>query len=81
MLAMTTRWRQLIVSSDDPAAEEQVAEAIARVLSRYAVAYTSAVEVTIPNDGVDVTYVAKAAINRVSTVRGARTAGRASTNA
>jgi hypothetical protein len=40
-----------------------VAEAIARVLSRYAVDFKSGVEVTFRQDGINVAYVAKPAIN------------------
>ena len=52
------RWRQLVVSSQHPSADEGVAEAIARVLSRYAVDYTSGVTVIMPHDGAQVAYQA-----------------------
>jgi hypothetical protein len=68
------RWRQLVVSSHDPSADEQIAEAIARVLSRYAVDLSSGVEVPMMHDGVKVTYVAKRALSLVSALRAARTA-------
>jgi hypothetical protein len=44
-------------------ADVRVAEAIARVLSRYAVDYGSGVEVNMSHDGVEVTYVAATAMN------------------
>ena len=43
-----------------------------RVLSRYAVDFKSGLEVTFPQDGINVTYVAKPAINLASAVRAAR---------
>ena len=49
-----------------------MAEAIARVLSRYAVNIKSGVEVTFPQDGINLAYVAKPAINLASAVRAAR---------
>jgi hypothetical protein len=65
------RWRQLVVSSHDPSADEQIAEAIARVLSRNAVDLSSGVEVPMMHDGVKVTYVAKRAPEpRVGAARG-----------
>jgi hypothetical protein len=67
------RWRQLVVSSDDAAADEQIAEAIARVVARYAVDLRSGVQVTMRHDGANVTYVGGAAINLASAVRAART--------
>jgi hypothetical protein len=65
-------WRRLIVSSDHPSADEQVAEAIARVLSRYAVDYGSGVEVTMSHDGVEVTYVASQPMSLASALRASR---------
>ena len=50
----------VIVSSDHPSADEQVAEAIARVVSRYAVDLRPVVEVNVPQGGIKITYVAKA---------------------
>ena len=76
-LMVEARWRRLVVSSDRPSADERVAEAIARVLSQYAVDYGSGVEVNMSHDGVEVTYVARAAINLASAVRAARTASAA----
>jgi hypothetical protein len=79
---MRTGWRPMsvearslhvVVWSSHSDADEEVAEAIARVLSRYAVDLASGIEVTIPHDGVGVTYVARAAINLTSVVRAART--------
>jgi hypothetical protein len=66
------RWRQLVVSCDDAAADERIAEAIARVLARYSVDFGAGVQVTMPHDGANVTYVARAAINLASAVRAAR---------
>lgn len=71
MSIVEARWRQLIVSCDHAAADEQVAEAIARVLARYAVDFGAGLQVTMPHDGVSVTYVARAAINLASVVRAA----------
>jgi hypothetical protein len=50
----------IIVSSDHPSADEQVAEAIARVVSRYAVDLTPEIEVNVPQAGIKVPYVANA---------------------
>jgi hypothetical protein len=66
------RWRQLVVSCNDAAADEQIAEAIARVLARYAVNFGTGVQITVPHNGAKVTYVARAAINLASAVRAAR---------
>jgi hypothetical protein len=63
------RWRQLIVSSDHPSADERVDEAIARVLSRYAVGYSSGVDVVMPHEGVRVAYQARTHPMRLLTVR------------
>jgi hypothetical protein len=71
-MRVEARWRQLIVSSDDASADEHIAEAIARVAARYAVDLGSGVQVTMAHDGVDVTYVARAALNLASVVRAAR---------
>ena len=68
-MMLEARWRQLVVSADDPLADEQIAEAIARVLSRYAVDFRSGVEVSVPHDG-----ASKLARNLVSHLRAARTA-------
>ena len=54
------------VSSHHPLADEQVAEVIARVLSRYAFDFTPGVEVNVPHDGGDVTYVASVTISVLS---------------
>jgi hypothetical protein len=72
------RWRQLVVSSDHSSADERVAEAIARVLSRYAVDLGPEVEVKVSHDGVEVSYVARPVMSLASHVREARTASRAS---
>jgi hypothetical protein len=66
------RWRQLVVSSNDAAADEQIAEAIARVVAHHAVDLRSGVQVTMAHDGVNATYVARTATNLASAVRGAR---------
>jgi hypothetical protein len=47
----------VIVSSDHPSADEQVAEAIARVVSRYAVDLRPEIEVNVPHAESKVTYV------------------------
>jgi hypothetical protein len=70
----------VIVSSDHPSADEQVAEAIARVVSRYAVDLRPAVEVNVPHAGSKVTYVAKAAMRFSSHLRAARRARGGSTS-
>jgi hypothetical protein len=67
-----TRALHVMVSSDHSSADLQVADAIARVISRYAVDLTPGLRLTMPHDGVDVTYLAKAAINLGSVVRAAR---------
>jgi hypothetical protein len=72
-MAIEARSLHVVVWSSHPLANEQMAEAIARVLSRYAVDLSSGVEVTMPHDGVNVTYVARAAINLASVLRAART--------
>jgi len=53
-------WLHVLVSSDHPLADKQVAESIARVLSRYAIDFTAGVKVTVPFDGDDITYVVSA---------------------
>jgi hypothetical protein len=68
-----TRSLHVLVSSDHPLADEQVAQAIARVLARYAVDFTPGVEVTVPHDGDGVTYVASAHTSFSSYVRASRT--------
>jgi hypothetical protein len=70
----------VIVSSDHPSADEQVAEAIARVVSRYAVDLTPEIEVNVPRAGIKVTYVAKAAMRFSSYLRAARRARGGSTH-
>jgi hypothetical protein len=60
----------VIVSSDHPSADEQVAEAIARVVSRYAVDLTPEIEVNVPQAGINVSYVAKAVMRFSSHLRG-----------
>jgi hypothetical protein len=50
----------VVVSSDHPLAEMQLAEAIARVLSGYAIDLTAGLNVTVPCNGQDVPYVAHA---------------------
>ena len=50
----------VIVSSHHPSADEQVAEAIARLTSRYAVDLTPEIEVNVPQAGINVPYVARA---------------------
>jgi hypothetical protein len=62
----------VVVWSSHPSADEGVAEAIGRVVSRYAIDLSSGVEVTVLQDGINVTYVARAAINLASVVRAAR---------
>ena len=64
----------VLVSSEHPLADEQVAEALARVLSRYAVDFRPGVEVKVPHDGEEVTYVANAHKSFLSYVRAAKTA-------
>jgi hypothetical protein len=63
----------VLVSSDHPLADEQVAQAIARVLSRYAIDFTPGVEVNVPHDGDDVTYVASAHMSFLSNLHASRT--------
>ena len=77
-LMVEARWRQLVVSCDDPSADQQIAEAIARVVARYAVDLRSGVQVTMSQSGTNVTYVAKPAINLISVLRAARKAPAAS---
>jgi hypothetical protein len=72
-MSVEVRSVRVVVRSNHPDADEAVAEAVARVLSRYAVAYTPGIEVTMPQGGVEVTYVARAATNLASAVRAART--------
>ena len=54
------RWLEMMVSSDHPLADERVAEAIARVLSRYWVDAASGVEVMMTHSGANITYPARA---------------------
>ena len=70
----------VIVSSDHPSADEQVAEAIARVVSRFAVDLTPEIEVNVPRADIKVTYVAKAAMRFSSYLRAARRARGGSTS-
>ena len=70
----------VLVSSDHPSADEQVAEAIVRVVSRYAVDLRPAVEVNVPQGGIKITYVAKAAMRFSSHLRAARRARIGSTS-
>jgi hypothetical protein len=71
-VSVEARSLHVVVWSDHSDADEEVAEAIARVLTRYAVDFKSGLEVTFPQDGINVTYVAKPAINLASAVRAAR---------
>lgn len=71
-MSVEARSLHVVVWSDHSDADEEVAEAIARVLTRYAVDFKSGLEVTFPQDGINVTYVAKPAINLASAVRAAR---------
>jgi len=66
----------VVIWSSHPSADEQVAEAIARVVSRHPVDLSSGVEVAFPQDGVNVPYVAKRATNLVTHLRAARAAAR-----
>jgi predicted dinucleotide-binding enzyme len=68
----------VLVSSDHHSADEQVAEAIARVLSRYAVDLGPEVRLKVSHDGVEVPYTARPAMSLASLVRQARTARLAS---
>ena len=63
----------VLVSSNHPLADGHVAEALARVLSRYAVDFRPGVEVNVPHDGEDVTYVANAQKSFSSYVGAAKT--------
>ena len=71
----------VVVCSNHPSAEEQVAEAIGRVLSRYAVDLGLGVEVPVPHKGVEVTYIARRPMSLASIVRQARTASKRSETA
>jgi hypothetical protein len=55
------RWLEMMVSSDHPLADERVAEAIARVLSRSWVDAASGFEVIMTHRGANITYLARAA--------------------
>jgi hypothetical protein len=72
-MTVEARALHVLVSSNHPSADEQVAEAIARVLSRYAVDLTPEVEVKVPDEGVEVPYVARPVMSLASLVRKART--------
>ena len=50
----------MMVSSDHPLADERVAEAIARVLSRYWVDPRQGVEVILTHRGANIAYLARA---------------------
>jgi hypothetical protein len=52
-------WLEIIVASGHPLADERVAEAVARVLSRYWVDAASGVEVIMTHAGASVAYLAK----------------------
>jgi hypothetical protein len=67
---------RVVIWSSHPSADEQVAEAIARVISRHAVDLSSGVALAFPQDGVNVPYVAKRAMNLVTHLRAARAAAR-----
>src|ERR1700692_2841859 len=54
------RWLEMMVSSDHPLADERVAEAIARVLSRYWVDPRQGVEVILTHRGANIAYLARA---------------------
>ena len=54
------RWLEMMVSSDHPLADERVAEAIARVLSRYWVDTASGVELIMTHRGANIAYLARA---------------------
>jgi hypothetical protein len=55
------RWLEIMVSSDHPLADERVAEAIARVLSRSWVDAASGFEVIMTHRGANIAYLARAA--------------------
>ncbi|HEY7244032.1 MAG TPA: hypothetical protein VH678_09140 [Xanthobacteraceae bacterium] len=76
-MSVEARSLHVVVWSSHPNADEQIAEAVARVVSRYAVDLSSGIEITFPQDGVNVTYAASAAINLASVVRAARAASAA----
>jgi hypothetical protein len=57
---VAARWLEMMVSSDHPLADERVAEAIARVLSRHWVDATSGIEITMTHHGANITYRARA---------------------
>ena len=71
-MSVEARPLHVVVWSSHPKADQEIAEAIPRVISRYAVDLSSGVEITFPDDGTSVTYVARAAINLASVVRAAR---------
>src|SRR5258708_3667150 len=54
------RWLEMMVSSDHPLADERVAEAIARVLSRYWVDPRQGVEVILTHRGANIAYLVRA---------------------
>jgi hypothetical protein len=73
-MSVEARSLHVVVWSSHPEADEEVADAIARVLSRYTVDLASGVEIFVPHHGGEVTYVARAAMSLASHVRQARTA-------
>jgi hypothetical protein len=76
-MVVEARSLRVLVSSHHPSANEQVAEAIARIASRYAVDLTPEIEVNVPQAGINVPYVAKAVMRFSSHLRanGARNHG------
>jgi hypothetical protein len=54
------RWLEIMVSSDHPLADERVAEAVARVLSRHWVDTASGVELIMTHCGANIAYLARA---------------------
>ncbi len=54
------RWLEMMVSSDHPLADERVAEAIARVLSRYWFDTASGVELIMTHRGANIAYLVRA---------------------
>lgn len=75
-VVVEVRSLHVVVRSSHPSADEQVAEAIVRVVSQYAVDLSSGVEVAFPQHGVNVPYVAKRAMNLITHLREARAAAR-----
>jgi hypothetical protein len=73
-MSVEARSLHVVVWSSHPDADEEVADAIARVLSRYTVDLASGVEISVPHQGDEVTYVARTAKGLASAVREARAA-------